>query len=250
MIAVESLSVAYGAARVVDDVSFQVGHGEVFGLLGESGSGKTTILRCLCGLERRWSGRITIDGQPLSAHRRAMDRARLMQMVFQDPWASLHPRHIINTALLEPIRIHRLEDGDGRVDRALAEVGLDTSIRFRFPHQLSGGQRQRVAIARALILEPRLLLLDEPSSALDVSVQAEILNLLCGLQARRGLAMILVSHDLTVAAHIADRIAVMQEGSLLETATALAFAAGEVTSAYSRQLIQASAKWQPDRAPA
>src|SRR5437660_354456 len=156
-IEVEGLGVSFGAGRAridaVDGISFRVARGETFGLIGESGCGKSTTLRALCGLTPIASGDVRIDGAPLPARR---DRAfcKRVQMVFQDPYGALHPRHNVNTALMEPIRIHGLPDADSRIRRALDAVGLGSAFRFRYPHQLSGGQRQRVAIARALIVEP------------------------------------------------------------------------------------------------
>src|SRR5262245_3448149 len=174
---VRRLSVEFGAGerrvRAVDEVSFAIGEGEAYGLVGESGCGKSTILRAISGLNARWSGDIVAEGQALGS-RRSLASHRRIQMVFQDPYGSLHPRHTVDTILAEPIAIHRLDDANGRINRALEQVGLGRAFRFRFPHQLSGGQRQRVAIARAMILEPRILLLDEPTSALDVSIQSEV----------------------------------------------------------------------------
>jgi peptide/nickel transport system ATP-binding protein len=182
MIRVEDLDVRFDDFQAVRQVSFAVEPGAAFGLVGESGSGKTTILKVLAGLVRDWSGRVEIDDRPLQK-RPERTLSRLVQMVFQDPYGSLHPRHTVDRTLAEPLRIHRLEGVGRRVEAALDAVGLGPAFRYRYPHQLSGGQRQRVAIARALMLEPKLLLLDEPTSALDVSVQAEILNLLQRLRA-------------------------------------------------------------------
>jgi peptide/nickel transport system ATP-binding protein len=246
---VSNLSIELGDGEdrrlILDDVSFAVDNGEVFGLVGESGSGKSTVLRCIAGLYRDWTGTIAIDGRPLiSLSRRA--RAREVQMVFQDPYGSLHPRQTINTMLMEAVRIHGLDDDSGRVSRALARVGLPAGFRYRFPHQLSGGQRQRVAIARCLVLEPRVLLLDGPTSALDVSVQAEILNLLKDLQST-GLTYVLVSHDLAVIGHMCSRFAIMRGGKILETATTAALGdAASLTDPYSRLLVKASEQY--DRA--
>ena len=162
-------------------------------------------------------------------------------MVFQDPYASLHPRHTIDRVLSEPLAIHGLGDADARVMKALTDVGLPTSFRFRYPHQLSGGQRQRVAIARALMLEPEILLLDEPTSALDASVQAETLNLLQRLRAERGLTFLMVSHDLAVIDHMCDRILVMQHGASVEELAREDLAGARMQTDYARALFQASA---------
>jgi peptide/nickel transport system ATP-binding protein len=215
LIRVSGLNVRIGHLPIVRDVSFHVPAGGSFGLVGESGSGKSTILRALAGLNPDWTGQVTIDGMQMG---RTRDRAflRRVQMVFQDPYGSLHPRQTVDRALSEPLAVHGLPDRDRRIARALDEVALPRTVRFRYPHQLSGGQRQRVAIARALMTEPAVLLLDEPTSALDVSVQAEVLNLLAGLQRDRGLTTILVSHNLAVVTHLCPQLGVMQGGALVE----------------------------------
>ncbi|PRD40133.1 UNVERIFIED_CONTAM: dppF [Trichonephila clavipes] len=162
-------------------------------------------------------------------------------MVFQDPYASLHPRHTLDRTLSEPLAIHGIGGADQRVMRALEDVGLPSSFRFRYPHQLSGGQRQRVAIARALMLEPEILLLDEPTSALDASVQAEVLNLLARLRAERGLTFLMVSHDLAVIDHMCDRVLVMQHGRAVEELTRAELAGARMQTDYARSLFEASA---------
>ncbi len=239
MIKVENLNVAFGDVRAVKSASFTVKDRETYGLVGESGSGKSTVLRALSGLNRQWTGTIAIDGRPVGPVR---DKAfyRQVQMVFQDPFGSLHPRHTVDQILSEPIAIHRMDDAEARIRRALDDVGLGPRFRFRYPHQLSGGQRQRVAIARAIILEPSVLLLDEPTSALDVSIQAEVLNLLARLRAERHLTMILVSHNLAVVAHLCDRLAVMNAGAIVEEMTVDDLRRGEPAQAYSKQLLRAS----------
>jgi peptide/nickel transport system ATP-binding protein len=243
MIAIDGLELAFGSGagqhKVLHDVSFRVGEGEAFGLVGESGSGKTTVLRCVAGLYQHWRGGITVGGRALG-HKIDKQRCRMIQMVFQDPYGSLHPRHTVGAALAEPLRIHGIGDVDQRVGRILARVGLDDSFRWRYPHQMSGGQRQRVAIARALILEPRVLLLDEPTSALDVSVQAEILNLLAELRERDGLTYVLVTHDLGVVVHLCDRVAVMQQGRIVDVQPRDALAGGAGLHDYTRALVQAT----------
>jgi peptide/nickel transport system ATP-binding protein len=250
-LAVENLGIVFGhgAGRVeaVRDVSFALAAGESFGIVGESGSGKSTVLRAICGLMPIAAGRILIDGEPVRTPReRAF--ARRVQMVFQDPYASLHPRHTVDRVLSEPLAIHSISDTGDRVERALRDVGLGATFRFRYPHQLSGGQRQRVAIARALILEPQILLLDEPTSALDASVQAEILNLLTRLREERGLTYVLVSHDLAVIDHMCNRLIVMQNGRAVERLEAAALAAGAVETDYTRALLRASAGYVWDEA--
>jgi peptide/nickel transport system ATP-binding protein len=243
MIDVRDLRISFGSGtsrvNAVDGVSFHVAQGETFGLVGESGSGKSTILRALCALNPDWTGEVSIAGQKLV---RKPGRAffRDVQMVFQDPYASLHPRHTVNTTLSEPLAIHGIGDTDRRIAEILTQVGLGPAFRYRYPHQLSGGQRQRLAIARALILRPKILLLDEPTSALDVSVQAEILNLLADLRTALGLTCILVSHDLAVVAHLSDRLAVMQHGSLVETLNADTLATGHTATEYGTSLLTAS----------
>ncbi len=251
MIAVDGLDVSFGhgptRVRAVADVSFRVPAGAAFGLVGESGSGKSTVLRALVGLLDHWQGRIRIDGRD-QGRRRDRGFYKLCQLVFQDPYASLHPRHTVDRLLGEPVAIHRLGEANARIERALADVGLGPAFRFRYPHQLSGGQRQRVAIARALIVEPRILLLDEPTSALDVSVQAEILNLLTKLRRARGLTLVLVSHNLAVIAHMCDALAVMNAGHVVEEMTVGQLRTGAPAQPYTRQLLQASLGY--DRAAA
>jgi len=243
MIEVENLEVSFGEGaatiRAVAGVSFAVAAGETFGLVGESGSGKSTVLRALSGLNPNWSGVMRVDGQALGK-KRSKAFHKLVQMVFQDPYGSLHPRHTVDRVLAEPLAIHGMGDVDRRIETALAEVGLGPAFRFRYPHQLSGGQRQRVAIARALVLEPKVLLLDEPTSSLDVSVQAEILNLLQRLRRERGLTFMLVTHNLAVVAHMCDRLAVMNAGRIVEEMSATELRRGAAREAYTLQLFNAS----------
>ncbi|MCB1377137.1 MAG: ABC transporter ATP-binding protein [Alphaproteobacteria bacterium] len=243
MIRVKHLAVIFHAGgmpvHAVRDVSFAVEEGESFGIVGESGSGKSTVLKAIAGLVPATCDALDIRGKPAGRKRSREDR-RLLQYVFQDPYGSLHPRQTVDDMLREPLRIQGIGGADGRVSAALAEVGLSPQHRFRYPHQLSGGQRQRVAIARALILRPPILLLDEPTSALDVSVQAEILNLLAKLKSSLGLTSILVSHDLGVVAHLCERIAIMQQGRLLEIVHASDLRSGHVRETYTRELIAAS----------
>jgi peptide/nickel transport system ATP-binding protein len=250
-IVLEHVTVSYGrGAKRFDaarNVSLSIGEGEAYGLVGESGSGKSTVLRAVAGLIPHAEGRVELAGQTMGRHRSTAQR-KMVQMVFQDPYGSLHPNQTVDQTLSMPIAIHRLGNADRRVAAALEEVGLGPQHRFRYPHQLSGGQRQRIAIARALILEPRILLLDEPTSALDVSVQAEILNLLSRLRREHGLTMLMVSHDLAVIAHLCDRIAVMNRGEIVETTTAEALAAGDVTNPYTQQLLRSNRGFDPSGA--
>jgi ABC-type dipeptide/oligopeptide/nickel transport system ATPase subunit len=245
MIEIEGLSARFGDFQAVQGVSFWVAEGEAFGLVGESGSGKTTVLKALAGLVRDWRGRIALEGETLG-QRRSRAFCRKVQMVFQDPYGSLHPRHTVDRTLAEPALIHGLGDTGRRIDRMLAAVGLEPGFRYRYPHQLSGGQRQRVAIARALMLEPKVLLLDEPTSSLDVSVQAEILNLLSDLRAARGLTYLFVSHNLTVIAHMCGRLAVMNRGRIVEEVPTAALATGALADPYSRQLLKSSEGYDRD----
>jgi len=245
LLAIERLGVDFDGARAVDGVSLAIEPGESYGLVGESGCGKSTVLRAICGLNRHWQGTIRVDGEALGP-RRTPAMHRRIQMVFQDPYGSLHPRHTVDTILREPIAVHALGDANGRIRRVLDQVGLGAAFRFRFPHQLSGGQRQRVAIARALLLEPQLLLLDEPTSALDVSIQSEVLNLLSDLRRERDLTYLFVSHDLAVIAHMCERVGVMRAGRLVEETTAARLREGEADQPYTRRFIEASAGY--DRA--
>ncbi len=247
MIDIDGLRVRFGVNEVVHGVSLAVPRGGSFGLVGESGSGKSTVLRAYSGLNPDWTGAMRLDGAELGRRR---DRAffRRVQMVFQDPYGSLHPRQTVDRALNEPLIVHGVGDRDARIARALSDVALPGSVRFRYPHQLSGGQRQRVAIARALMAEPEVLLLDEPTSALDVSVQAEVLNLLRDLQAGRGLTYLLVSHNLAVVAHLCPTIGVMQGGDLVETLSANDLRAGRVRHLHTAELRALTVELEEDEA--
>jgi peptide/nickel transport system ATP-binding protein len=215
----------HSSFRAVDGVDLQMGRGEVIGLVGESGSGKSTLGRVVVGLQRVTAGTVVVAGQDITrASRRALQPLRRrVGMVFQDPASSLNPRYTIAESIGEPLRLHRATGSrqalDVRVGELLESVELPASWRNRFPHELSGGQRQRVAIARALALDPELLVADEPTSALDVSVQATVLDLFLGLQERLGFSCLFISHDLAVVELLADRIAVMNKGKLVEQGT-------------------------------
>src|SRR5690242_7302641 len=239
MIELRGLTASFAGRTVVDGVSLSVSTGETLGIVGESGSGKSTILRVIAGLHREWRGSLALDGTPLGPNR-PRGFARRVQMVFQDPYGSLHPRHTVDRALAEPLAIHGIADAAERITAALAAVGLEGGHRFRYPHQLSGGQRQRVAIARALILEPDLVLLDEPTAALDAVLQAEILALLERLRRERRLAYILVSHNLAVVARLCDRIAVMREGRAVEEFATAHLSNAAARHPYTIELLQAS----------
>jgi peptide/nickel transport system ATP-binding protein len=228
--------------HALDGVSLDLRPGETLGIVGESGCGKSTLARTLVRLTEPTSGHAWYDGRDIFAlpGRDLRQLRRQVQMVFQDPYGSLHPRHTVDRTLAEPLAIHGLRDPGARVEQALAAVGLGPAFRYRYPHQLSGGQRQRVAIARALMLAPRVLLLDEPTSSLDVSVQAEILNLLADLRAERRLTYLFVSHNLAVIAHMCERLAVMNGGRIVEEAPTAALATGALADPYSRQLLKSS----------
>jgi oligopeptide transport system ATP-binding protein len=212
-----------GLVRAVDGVNFAVAQGEAFALVGESGCGKSSTGRAIVQLEHIASGRINLDGIEISALRGKALRSmrRRFQMVFQDPFTSLDPRLTVGAIIREPLEIHRIGDRASRrqeSDELLRTVGLDEAFDGRLPRQLSGGQRQRVGIARALVLKPDLLVCDEPISALDVSIQAQILTLLEDLQARFQLTIVFIAHDLAVVRHLSDRVAVMYLGKLIEIA--------------------------------
>jgi peptide/nickel transport system ATP-binding protein len=204
--------------KAVDGVSLDVQAGECLGLVGESGCGKSTLALAVMGLVPPTHGRIRLAGHALDAHDR-MQTARTVQMVFQDPYASLNPRQTVRRTLADPLRLHGISNRteiDHRVMDMLAKVGLRPDHADRYPHEFSGGQRQRIGIARALILQPRLVICDEPVSALDVSIRAQIINLLLELKDEMGLAYIMISHDLGVVEHVSDRVAVMYLGRIVE----------------------------------
>lgn len=244
MIEARNISLAYPGNQVLRDVSLEVKAGETYGLVGPSGCGKSTFLRCLIGLEHGWGGSMTVDGIAVPKWPRPPAFYRHVQLVFQDPYGSLHPRHTINMALREVASIHKLDNADRRIDAAIETVGLPLDLRYRYPHELSGGQRQRIAIARALLPEPQILLLDEPTSALDVSVQAEILNLIVDIRSKRKLTCFLVTHDLGVVGYLCDRLAVMDAGRIAEICSVDGLEEPERRSPETRRLLAASAGYK------
>ncbi len=237
------LSKRSGAVRAVDGVSFEVARGETLGLVGESGCGKTTVARLVLRLEPPSAGGIRFDGADLLALSPAALRAkrRELQIVFQDPMSSLNPRMTVGEILAEPLHVHRVARGaalDARVAELLEQVGLPASWRQRYPHEFSGGQRQRIGVARAIALGPKLVVCDEAVSALDVSVQAQVLNLLLELRVRLGLAYLFISHDLSVVRHVSDRVAVMYLGQIVEQAPSAALF-GAPAHPYTQALLSA-----------
>lgn len=234
---------AYGSHRVLDDISLSLDEGDSLGLVGESGAGKSTILRLLLGLSAPREGQVLFDGFPLNLRDRAqMRRFRAsVQPVFQDPYSSLDPRQRIDRIIGEPLRSLRLASGaeaQRRIAEALQSVGLPADTARRYPHEFSGGQRQRIAIARAVVSRPRVLLADEPVSALDVTTRVQVLELLDRLRRENGLSLVMVSHDLTAIASACDRTVVLQNGRVVEQgATASVLHAPQ--DPYTRALVDA-----------
>jgi ABC-type oligopeptide transport system ATPase subunit len=241
---------ARSVVRAVDDVSFSIAEGETFGLVGESGSGKSTTGRCLLRLIEPTSGEVIFRGENVLAFDRRRMRAarRDMQMVFQDPYSSLNPRMRAGAIVEEPLIIHRIGKRAERREK-VAElfrlVGLDPALRERYPHEFSGGQRQRIGLARALALNPSFVIADEPVSALDVSIQAQVVNLLVDLQRRLGLTYLFIAHDLRLVRHICNRVAVMYMGRIVEMGvTERLFA--QPQHPYTKALLSAVPATDPD----
>ncbi|NNF28383.1 MAG: ATP-binding cassette domain-containing protein [Gemmatimonadetes bacterium] len=240
-----------GRVQAVNGVSFTVRKGEVLGLVGESGSGKTTVGRLVLRLEEATAGTVTFDGTDItSLPRGEMRRFRKrMQIIFQDPYASLNPREKVGTVLLHALALHRIGTRGSRMDRAvelLKQVGLSGEQLERFPHEFSGGQRQRVGIARALAVDPEFIVADEPVSALDVSIQAQVINLLSDLKERLDLTLLFIAHDLAVVEHVCDRVAVMYLGRIMEIAPAAALYANP-DHPYTGALLSAVPLAEPGR---
>jgi len=244
LIEVRGLAKEYGSSRVVDGVSFGIRRGETLGLVGESGSGKSTVARMLLRLVEPTGGAVRFDGTDVLAAGKTELRAlrRRMQMVFQDPFAALNPKMRIREIVGEPFAIHGgyTRDAVGlRVSELMHEVGLDTDVLERYPHEFSGGQRQRINIARALALRPEFLALDEPVSALDVSVGAQVINLLHDLQRTHGLTYLFISHSMPLVRYLCDRVAVMERGRLVEIGDVLDVCE-RPRELYTRRLIAAT----------
>ena len=249
LLQVRDLRVTFPARRgnppvtAVDGVSFDIWPGTTLGLVGESGSGKTTTGRAVLQLQSSTDGSVSLLGRDLSTMSRGEVRQmrRHMQFVLQNPYSSLHPRMTVERILAEPLRVHRTvapEQLSGRIDELLSLVGLDTAMRRRYPHEFSGGQRQRIVIARALAVNPAFVVCDEPVSALDVRIQAQIVELLTGLQRKLGVSYLFIAHDLAVVRQIADRVAVMYSGNIVELGnTADVYA--RPTHPYTRMLLAA-----------
>ncbi len=239
-----------GTVKAVDGVNLTLGRGEVLGLVGESGCGKSTLARTIMRLVPTTAGSVVLEGKNLTGADAdtARELGRKMQMVFQDPYASLNPRLTIYATLAEPLLVHRMcppADVPARVAELMEVVGLAPRFMQKYPHEFSGGQRQRIAIARALALQPRIIIADEPVSALDVSIQAQILNLLAELGRKMNLSLIFIAHDLSVVKHISDRIAVMYLGKIVELGPA-ADVIERPQHPYTRALVSAIPTPNPD----
>ena len=242
---------APGKVRAVDNVSFEIAPGETLGLVGESGSGKTTVGRALLGLNRPSDGRLLLDGEDLGSlsHEQVKALPRRIQMVFQDPYGSLNPRRTVRQTLSEVLSFHQIvspRQVQQEVSRLMSLVGLSPTLLDRRPKGLSGGQRQRVGLARALAVRPSVLVLDEPVAALDVSIQAQVLNLLEDLRKQLGLTMLFIAHELGVVRHISDRVAVMYLGHVMEIGTTEEIFS-HATHPYTISLLKAMPRLIPEK---
>lgn len=246
---VVDLKTSYGPVNVLAGVSFTVKPGETYALVGESGSGKTTVIRAIAGLAPAQDGSVTFEGQEIRGAPESVMRPlrKDMAMMFQDPVGSLSPRLTIRSLITEPYRIQGMKDRDldAEAKRLLEMVNLPTHFADRYPYQLSGGQARRVGVARALALEPKLILADEPTAGLDVSVQGELLNLLNDLRERLGLAMVIITHNLSVVRHVADRMGIMYLGRLVEDGTTETIF-NNPRHPYTRCLLSANPEPDPD----
>jgi oligopeptide transport system ATP-binding protein len=239
-----------GKVKAVDGVNLKVKQGEVLGLVGESGCGKSTLARTVMQLVHTTAGNVELEGQNLtnSSPEQVLEIRRDLQMIFQDPYASLNPRSTVFATLAEPLLVHKVcskKEVHARVGELMETVGLAPRFMQKYPHEFSGGQRQRIAIARALALRPKVVLADEPVSALDVSIQAQILNLLAELVKKMGLSLIFIAHDLSVVKHISDRVAVMYLGKIVELGTAEQVIENPVHP-YTKALVSAIPTANPD----
>lgn len=261
MLAIHRLTCAYASRsglrkasrigeKVVEGVTLEVRENDALGLVGESGSGKSTLARAVLGLIRPIDGEVRYKGRPVEEwlKKEPLEYRRRVQMVFQDPGSSLDPRMTVGTIVREPLRaLHVLGDHVERVDFLLEQVGLDPSVKSKFPHQFSGGERQRIAIARALAPSPELIVADEPVSALDMSVQGKLLNLLSDIREKFGLSVLFISHDLSVVSNVCERVAILQGGHLVESGD-IAQVFRSPKQEYTRRLLAAipeMPKWGP-----
>lgn len=249
MISVQSLDKVYGATQALSDVNVHLMPGEALGVVGESGSGKSTLARIVCGLEKATGGEIRYDYG--DRFKTPADFRLATQMVFQDPMSALNPKHTIRTIIGYPARLHGMiarRDIESYLDHLLSTVGLDPSVKNQRPSALSGGQRQRVVIARALAVQPKVLVCDEATASLDVSIQAQILNLILELRRKEQLTLMFISHDLSVVSHICDRVCVMRRGKVMETGP-VADILDRPQTEYTRKLVDIAFRGRAPREP-